>query len=128
MAPHPAAVPRRTTPSTPPRKKERLMFNDLSLKGVFQELLDDVTRLGRQELALAKAEITQDIEAAQKRMVAIIAGLLLGFCAVLILLQAIVVALATTMPAWLASIIVALVVGLVAFILVRSGQAGLEAK
>ncbi len=104
------------------------MFNDPTLKGVFQGLLDDVTRLGRQELALAKAEIAEDIDAAQKRLIAIMAGLMLGFCAVLILLQAVVVALATQMPAWLASVIVALVVGLAAVILVRGGQAGLSRK
>lgn len=104
------------------------MLNDPTLKGLFQGLLDEVTHLGRQELALAKAEIAEDIEAAQKRLIAVIAGLMLGFCAVLILLQAIVAALATQMPVWLASVVVALIVGLVAVVLVRAGQASLKAQ
>jgi uncharacterized membrane protein YqjE len=98
------------------------MNSDTSLKGLAQSLIDEVTLLIRQELRLAKAEVSEDINRAQRSVVMIVAGLLLGFCALLILLQAIVIALAEIMPGWLASIIVALVVGGTAAALIKSGQ------
>ena len=53
-------------------------------------------------------------------------GILLGFCSLLILLQALVVALSEFMEPWLASVVVALGTGIVALILVKSGQSRLD--
>jgi uncharacterized membrane protein YqjE len=103
------------------------MNNDHSLKAIVRQLVDDVSHLFRQELRLAQAEVSRNLEHAQRRLIMIVAGLLLGFCAVLILLQAIVFALADVMPAWIASVVVALVVGLCAFMMVHQGQSHLRA-
>jgi len=95
---------------------------DQSVPALLRNLVDEITRLIRQELRLAQAETSEKLTQLQTGALALIVGLLLGFCALLILLQAIVVALATAMPGWLASLIVGVVVAIVAFILVWQGQ------
>jgi hypothetical protein len=101
--------------------------SDPSIRDLLGTVIDSTARLVRQELRLAQAETAQKLAHAQHRLLAIIAGLLLGFCALLILLQALVVSLALVMPAWLASVAVglALVVGAVA--LIKYGQSELHA-
>src|SRR3954468_13593393 len=90
--------------------------------------LDTVTLLVRQELQLAQAEAEQKFAEAQKRMIAIVAGMLLGFCALLILLEAVVAGLATVMPAWLASVIVGAVLVAGAVLLINHGQRAMSAQ
>lgn len=99
---------------------------DQSLKSLVQELIDDVSRLFRQEFRLARAEMSEKVSQAQNGVFAIIAGLLLAFAALLVLLQALIVALANVLPPWLASVAVGVVVAIVAFILIRSGQSNLK--
>jgi hypothetical protein len=105
-----------------------MMTSDSSLKALLRSMVDDTSRLFRQELRLARVEATENVRHLQSRMVVVLAGLLLGFSAVLILLEAIVMALAETMPAWAASVVVAAVVGVVAFIMVHNGQKGLHGE
>jgi predicted phage tail protein len=100
-------------------------MSEPSLKALLRELVDDTTQLFRQELRLAQAEVKQSIHQAQANVVLIVAGLMLAFCALLILLEAIVMALATAMPGWLASIIVAVVAGGIAIAMVGRGEKGL---
>lgn len=102
--------------------------NDHTIRSLLGDLIDSTTRLVRQELRLAQAEATQKLQKAQTRLVTIIAGLLLGFCALLILLQAIVAALATVMPAWLASVLVGSALAIAATIVIKQGQAHLNAE
>jgi hypothetical protein len=102
-------------------------MTDPSLKSLLRQLVDDTTLLFRQELRLAQAEVRQSVREAQARLVMMIAGMMLGFCAFLILLEAIVIGLSTAMPSWLASIVVAVVTGAVALVLVNRGEKGLEA-
>jgi hypothetical protein len=97
-------------------------MSDPSLKTLLRSMVDDTSRLFRQELRLARAEATENLHHFQAKMMVVLAGLLLGFCAVLILLEGIVMALAESMPPWAASVVVAAVVGLVAFIMVHNGQ------
>jgi uncharacterized membrane protein YqjE len=103
-----------------------MAFQDQSVASLLRELIDEIGRLLRQELRLARAETSEKISQAQNGAIALIVGLLLGFCALLILLQAVVVALATTMPAWLASVIVGAATAVIGFILIWQGQRNLS--
>jgi hypothetical protein len=64
----------------------------------------------------------------KRQVYAVVTGLLVAFCALLILLQAVVTALAKTMPLWLASLSVGLVLALIALLLIRHGRNNLKAK
>jgi hypothetical protein len=103
-----------------------MTYPDQSFTSLLKELIGELGQLIRQELRLAQAEASEKVSQAQNGVIALIVGLLFAFSALLILLQAVVVALATVMPAWLASVIVGLVVAVIAFILVRQGQSNLN--
>lgn len=99
-----------------------------SIPSLARELIDDVTRLFRQELRLAQLETSEKISSAQNGMIAIVAGLLMAFSALLVLLQALVVGLSNVMEPWLASLVVGVGVAILALILVKTGQSKLTAK
>jgi cytochrome c biogenesis protein CcdA len=101
---------------------------DQSLKELLKGLVDEISLLIRQELRLAQAETSEKIGHMQNSAAAIVAGLLLAFSALLVLLQALVIALANVVPPWLAAIIVAVVVAIIAFILLERGRAGFKAS
>jgi hypothetical protein len=102
--------------------------SDPTIRELLGAVIDGTTTLVRQELRLAQAETAQKLHHAKMQLIAIIAGLLLGFCALLILLQALVVSLALTMPAWLASVIVGGALAIGAVVLVKYGQSDLDAE
>jgi uncharacterized membrane protein YqjE len=101
---------------------------DQSVRALFADLINSVTTLVRQELRLVQAEGSEKVSQATTGAIAILAGLLVATCALLILLQALVIALAefTEMPASLASLIVGLVLAVIAFVLIRQGQSNLS--
>lgn len=103
-------------------------MSDSSLGQLVTELIADVGQLIRQELRLVQAEASEKLKQAQNGVYAIITGLLVAFCALLILLQALVVGLSNVMPPWLASLSVGLVLAIVAFVLIGHGRNNLKAK
>jgi hypothetical protein len=96
--------------------------NDLSLASLLRDLITEISELMRQEFRLARAETTAKLARAQTALIAMAAGLLLGFCALLVLLEAAVVGLSEVMPPWAASLVVAGVTAAVAFALLITGQ------
>ena len=57
---------------------------------------------------------------------AIFGGLLIAACALLILLQALVIALAHYMPDWMAALVVGVVVAIIAFVAIWQGRRNLS--
>lgn len=98
-----------------------------SIGELLRDLANDVSNLIRNELALARTEAQEKLHQTTTAVVSLLAGALLAFAALLVLLAALVDALAQIMPGWLAAIIVGGVVAIVAFILVRKGQNDLSA-
>jgi drug/metabolite transporter (DMT)-like permease len=101
---------------------------DQSVKSLLAELVNNVTRLVRQELQLVQVETSEKTSQALEGVFVIIGGLLLAFAALLILLQAVVVGLAEFVEPWLASLIVGVVVAAIAFALIKYGQNSLKAS
>jgi putative superfamily III holin-X len=96
---------------------------DRSLGELFKQLSEETTRLVHQELELAKAELTQ-----KGRQAGMGAGMFggagaLGLAALGALTACFILALNAVMPAWLAALLVAVVYGIIAFVLVKQGQA-----
>jgi uncharacterized membrane protein YqjE len=96
------------------------------------ELLGDLSQqtvgLVRGEIALAKAEIRQNINKMMNGAVSIAIGLVLALAALIILLEALVYGLATFMPGWLAAVIVGGVIGLIGLAMAMSGRKRLDPK
>lgn len=99
---------------------------ETSFASLLKELIAEIGQLFRQELRLARAETGEKLAQAQNAVIALVVGLLLAFSALLILLQAVVIALSEVMPAWAASVVVGGVIAIVAFILIRGGQNNLK--
>jgi hypothetical protein len=102
-------------------------LRDRSLGELLKQLSEQTTRLVHQELELAKAELTQ-----KGRQAGMGAGMFggagaLGLAALGALTACFILALNAIMPAWLAALIVAVVYGIIAFVLVKQGQAKMKA-
>ena len=102
--------------------------SDQSFRSLGRELIDEFSRLIRQELRLAQAEGAEKLAQVQTGLIAIAVGLLLGTAALLVLLQAVVIGLAQVMPAWLAAVVVGVVVAGIGLGLVRYGQTNLKPR
>ena len=77
-----------------------------SLQGLFADLLRDMTTLVRQELALARTEMTDKATTAGKDAGLVAAGGVLGFVGLLAIVAAVVELLAVLLPRWLSSLLV----------------------
>ena len=101
-------------------------LRDRSLGELLKQLSEQTTRLVHQELELAKAELTQ-----KGKQAGMGAGMFggagaLGLAALGALTACFILALNAVMPAWLAALIVAVVYGIIAFVLVKQGQARIK--
>jgi hypothetical protein len=95
---------------------------------LMMDLIDSVNRLLRQELELARIESSEKANEAILGLVGILGGMLVALASLLVLVQAVVVALAAYMRPEYAALIVGIALAIVAFILIRSGKSALEAK
>jgi xanthine/uracil permease len=99
-----------------------------SVGELVRDLANDVTNLVRQELNLARTEAQDKLHQTIAAVVAMIAGALIAFAALIVLLDALVYGLTEAgLERWLAALIVGGVVAIVGFILVRKGQKDLSA-
>jgi len=83
---------------------------DRSIATLLSDLAGETILLVRQELALLKAELHEKFSRVGQGAGALGAGALIAFSGWLVLLAAAVLGLAEALPAWLAALIVALVV------------------
>jgi drug/metabolite transporter (DMT)-like permease len=103
--------------------------DDRSLKELFGDLTQSVTTLFRKEIELARAETSEKLSQAGVAAGAIAAGGVLALAALIVLLQALVIALSELglAPA-LSALIVGGVVAIIAFALIYKGMNDLKAS
>ena len=97
-----------------------------STAGLLSRLMGEVSTLFRKEIALAKAEVSEAASEAKAGAISLVAGGAIVFAAILVLLGAIVLLLAERMEPWLAALIVAVVVGVIGFVMIQSGKKKLD--
>jgi len=95
---------------------------DRSLGELFADLAQETSTLVRQEVALAKTELTQKASRVGRDVAMLVVGGAVAYAGLLVLLAAVVFGLATFMPNWLAALIVGLVVAAVGYFLVQRGR------
>ncbi len=106
-----------------------MQTDDRSLKGLMADLGGNIATLFRKEIQLARAETAEKIGQAGTAVAAIAAGGILALAALLVLLQALVVAIAEAgVPPAVAALIVGAVVALIAYALVYKGLRDLKAS
>jgi len=102
-------------------------LRERSIGELLKQLSEETTRLVHQELELAKAELTQKGKQAGAGAGMFGGAGAIGLAALGALTACFILALNAIMPAWLAALIVAVVYGIIAFVLVKQGQAKLKA-
>lgn len=118
----------RTTERT--ERIERTERTDKPLASLFSDLSHNVVDLVRQEIALAKAEVSQKITTAQGGITEIAIGAAILLAGLFIILQAIVNAVAMLLPPnlapWLAPLIVGVVIALIGYGMLKAGSSKLQ--
>ena len=125
-------VPDVRTPSE--RAAMRGDRDDRSIGDLIKELRDETTTLMRQELALAKTEMTEKASTAARNTAYIGVGAVLGYVGMLFVLAALSVGLALAINAtdidphgwWLAPLIVGAIVGIIGAVMARKGVSTLK--
>jgi uncharacterized membrane protein YqjE len=87
---------------------------DRPIAQVLSDIAGNVQHIVRAEMRLAKAELRQDVALVKRGALFIAVGAVTGILGLTFLCLAAVYALASTMPAWAAALIVAIVVSIIA--------------
>lgn len=97
-----------------------------SLGELFSELANETTMLVRQEIQLARTEMTQKATQAGKDAGMIGAGGALAYAGLLALIAALIIGLGELIPLWLSALIVGLVVVGIGYMLIQRGLTALK--
>ena len=100
--------------------------DDRSLGELFTELAQETSTLVRQEVNLAKTEMSQKASTAGRHAGVLAAGGALAYAGLLAILAAVIVLLDNVMPLWLSALLVGLVVAVVGYLLVRRALEALK--
>jgi hypothetical protein len=108
----------------PPGEPVRYVDNaaEPSIGSLFTDLTDDMGRLVRQEIELARIETMQKVSTAARSVVMMVAGGLVVYAGFIVVLIAVAILLGQLMPYWASSLLVGAVVLLVGAILLNSGR------
>ena len=90
-----------------------------SLGELFSELAQETSTLVRQEVNLAKTEMSQKASRAGRHVGVMAAGGAVAYAGLLAILAALIVLLNNVMPLWLSALLVGIVVAVVGYLLVR---------
>jgi hypothetical protein len=93
--------------------------DERSLGELFAELAHETSTLVRQEVNLAKTEMSQKASRAGRHVGVMAAGGAVAYAGLLAILAALIVLLNNVMPLWLSALLVGIVVAVVGYLLVR---------
>jgi hypothetical protein len=92
------------------------------VRTLLRQLLGDLSTLCRQEIALAKADLTGSLCVARRSIAVLALGGAIIFAGLLALLAAAIVGLGALMPMWLAALAVGVTVVILGGVLLKVGQ------
>lgn len=104
-----------------PKEPANLPTPPKSLGELFADLSAQISALVRQEVQLAKTEITEKVSGLAKGAAALAVAAFLGIAAFFVLLLAAIYALSLVLPAWAAALVVAVVLLIIAGIAAMMG-------
>ncbi|MEM8750642.1 MAG: phage holin family protein [Pseudomonadota bacterium] len=104
------------------------MTKPITITENIRALVSDGILLVRQEIALAKSEASEKLDQMQVGIAAMAAGAIIALTSLIVLSQALVVALSNVMPASLAALAVGLGLAIIAFISIKTGQTKLKGE
>jgi membrane protein len=100
---------------------------DRTLGEMFTELSRETSTLIRQEIQLAKAELSEKASRMGRNLGFVVTGGLIAYCGVLAVIAAIVLGLIEIgLPPWASALLVGILAGLTGYLLIRTGLPGLR--
>ena len=109
-----------------PRMNEVRRMEERPLGELFSDLVNETTTLVRNEVALAKVELTQKATKVGTNIGSLVIGGAIGYAALLAVCAAVILLLASVMPAWAAALIVGAIVGCVSWLLISKALSELK--
>jgi hypothetical protein len=101
-----------------PRMNEARRIEERPLGELFSDLVNETTTLVRNEVALAKVELTQKATKLGTNIGSLVVGGAIAYAALLAICAAVILLLDRVMPAWAAALIVGVAIGAVAWLLI----------
>lgn len=104
--------------------------NEKSLAALFSDLTRDTVELVRQEIALARTELSNKVTTAQTALASMAVGAAVILAGLFLLLQAVVQGVAMILPPemapWLAPLLVGAIVAVIGWAMLKAGKAKLD--
>lgn len=108
------------------RMNENRPLENRPLGDLFSDLATDMSNLVRQEVALAKLEISQKAKYVGRNVGYLVVGGAVAYAALLAIIAAIIMLLARALPHWGAALIVGVVVGGIGWLLIGKAMMALQ--
>ena len=108
------------------RMNENRSLENRPLGDLFGDLATDMGNLVRQEVTLAKAEITQKAKYVGRNVSYLVVGGAVAYAALLAIVAAIIMLLAKVMPGWGAALLVGVVIAVVGWLLIGKAITALQ--
>lgn len=108
------------------RMNENRPLENRPLGDLFGDLASDMSSLVRQEVALAKVEITQKAKHVGRNVGYLVIGGAVAYAALLAIIAAIIMLLAKVVPDWGSALIVGVVVGAIGWLLIGKAMSALQ--
>ena len=108
------------------RMNENRPMENRPLGDLFSDLATDMSNLVRQEVALAKLEITQKAKYLGRNVGYLIVGGAVAYAGLLAVIAAIIMLLDRVMPAWGAALLVGIIVAGIAWLLIGKALTALQ--
>ena len=96
------------------------------LGDLFSDLASDMSNLVRQEVALAKLEVTQKAKYLGRNIGYLVVGGAVAYAGMLAVIAAIIMLLDRVMPAWGAALLVGVVVAVIAWLMIGKALSALQ--
>ncbi|MBS1795579.1 MAG: phage holin family protein [Acidobacteria bacterium] len=106
--------------------QQQIVRDERSIGDLFSELAGETTTLIRQEIALARTELTQKAVTTGKNVGFLVVGGAVAYAALLAVLAAVIIGLGNFIPLWLAALAVGLLVGAAGALLISSALSSLK--
>ena len=108
------------------RLNENRTLENRPLGDLFGDLATDMSNLVRQEITLAKVEVTQKAKYVGRNVGYLVIGGAVAYAALLAIIAAIIMLLAKVVPGWGSALIVGAVVGGIGWLLIGKATAALQ--
>ena len=108
------------------RMNENRSMENRPLGDLFGDLATEMSNLLRQEVSLAKVEVTQKAKYVGRNIGYLVVGGAVAYAAALAIIAAIIMLLAKVMPHWGSALIVGAVVGAIGWMLIGKAMAALQ--